>query len=219
MISAMSQLSPQDLLTQLKWRYATKQFDTSKSIPDETWSALATSLILTPSSFGLQPWHFIVVKNQEIREELLPHSWGQKQVTDCSHFVVLAAKTSMSEVAIDSFLKRTIKVRGGEIDQLNPYRDMMLGFIGQMDESKQLQWAKLQTYIALGQLMTSAAVLGIDACPMEGINPTEYDRILELPEKGLTTSVACALGYRSAEDKYATAPKVRFEMSESLTLL
>jgi|TARA_B110000438_G_scaffold175545_1_gene167758 nitroreductase len=219
MIFAMSQLSPQDLLTQLNWRYATKKFDSSRPIPEETWDALASSLILTPSSFGLQPWHFIVVQSQKIKEELLPHSWGQKQVSDCSHFVVLAAKTKMSEQEIDSFLKRTIEVRGGEINQLNPYRDMMLGFTNQMDEAAQLQWAKLQTYIALGQLMTSAAVLGIDACPMEGINPSEYDQILGLPEKDLTTSVACALGYRSAGDKYATTPKVRFEMSELLTLL
>ena len=88
-----------------------------------------------------------------------------------------------------------------------------------MDDAAKLQWAKLQTYIALGQLMTSAAVLGVDACPMEGIAPAEYDRILGLEEKGLTTSVACALGYRSSDDKYATALKVRFDESDVLTLL
>jgi nitroreductase len=95
----------------------------------------------------------------------------------------------------------------------------MVGFTNQMDDTAKIQWAKLQTYIALGQLMTSAALLGVDACPMEGIIPAEYDRILGLSEKGLTTSVACALGYRSGDDKYATAPKVRFEKSELLTTL
>lgn len=215
----MSQLSPQDLLDQLNWRYATKKFDASQRIPNETWSAIAKSLVLTPSSFGLQPWHFVVVKDEKTKEALLPHSWGQAQVTDCSHFVILAAKTSMTEAEIDSFLARTVQVRGGKIDQLNPYRDMMVGFTKNMDEAAKLQWAKLQTYIALGQLMTTAAVLGIDACPMEGIAPPEYDRILGLEEKGLTTSVACALGYRCPDDKYASAPKVRFEESEMITLL
>ena len=215
----MSQLSPDDLLQQLQWRYATKQFDKSKTIPDETWEAIEDSLVLTPSSFGLQPWHFFVITSEELRNELLPHSWNQPQVTDCSHFVVLAGKTSMSEEEIDFFLERTTKIRGGEIEALTPYRDMMLGFTSQMDAPTQLQWAKLQTYIALGQLMTSAALLGVDACPMEGISAEEYDRILGLPEKGLTTSVACALGYRAAGDKYAAAPKVRFEKSELLTSL
>lgn len=215
----MSTLAPDDLLARLRWRYATKKFDPAKTIPAETWSALATSLVLTPSSFGLQPWHFVVIRDPGIREQLLPHSWGQSQVTDCSHFVVLAAKTTMNEADIDAFLDRTVAVRGGEIDQLNPYRAMMVGFLGHMDDDALGQWAKLQTYIALGQLMTSAAVLGIDACPMEGLNPAEYDRILSLPEKGLTTSVACALGYRADDDKYAPAPKVRFEESEVLSFL
>ena len=215
----MSELSPQDLLDQLNWRYATKKFDASRIIPEDTWNAIASSLVLTPSSFGLQPWHFFVVQNPKLKEELLPHSWGQMQVTDCSHFVILAAKTSMTEAEIASFLARTIEIRGGQIDQLNPYRDIMIGFTKSMDEAAKLQWAKLQTYIALGQLMSTAAVLGIDACPMEGIVPAEYDKILGLEEKGLTTSVACALGYRCPDDKYATAPKVRFEESEMLTFL
>ena len=219
MIRRMSKTSPQDLIDQLQWRYATKKFDVSKTIQNKVWSAIASSLVLTPSSFGLQPWHFVAIRDQKIKEELLAHSWGQAQVTDCSHFVVLTAKTSMTEAEIDSFLARTIEIRGGKIDQLNPYRDMMVGFTKNMDEAAKLQWAKLQTYIALGQLMTTAALLGVDACPMEGIAPTEYDRILGLEKKGLTTSVACALGYRCSEDKYANAPKVRFDESDILTLL
>lgn len=215
----MSTLSPPDLLQQLHWRYATKKFDPTKTIPEDTIAALASSLVLTPSSFGLQPWQFLVIRDPAIREELLPHSWGQAQVTDCSHLVVLAAKTETTEAEIDRFLERTVAVRGGEIDQLNPYREMMVGFTKNMDQADCLQWAKLQTYIALGQLMASAAVLGIDACPMEGIAPSEYDRILKLPAQGYTTSVACALGYRADDDKYATAPKVRFEESEVVSFL
>ena len=215
----MKPISPKHLLQQLQWRYATKKFDASQAIPAETWEALEDSLILTPSSFGLQPWHFLVVQNPALRQELLPHSWGQPQVTDCSHFVVLAAKTSVTEEEIDAFLALTAQLRAEEIETLNPYREMMLGFTQQMDAATQQHWSQLQTYIALGQLMSSAALLGIDACPMEGIVPAEYDRILGLPEKGLTASVACALGYRSKDDKYAEASKVRFEKSELLTRL
>ena len=215
----MTHLSPEDLLTQLQWRYATKQFDPDQIIPGDTWSAIEESLVLTPSSFGLQPWHFVVVESQNLKEELLPHSWNQSQVTECSHFVVLAAKSRTADEEIDVWIDRMVEVRGGERDSLIGYRDMMVGFLERMDPAGQLQWSKLQTYIALGQLMTTASVLGIDACPMEGFLPAEYDRILGLPEKGLTASVACALGYRAEADKYASAPKVRFPKKELLTLL
>ena len=215
----MSSISPADLLSQLQWRYATKAFDPSRKISEEAWTALEDSLVLTPSSFGLQPWHFVVVQNEDLRNELLPHSWGQKQVVDCSHLLVLAGHLNPGETEIDAFLQRTAEVRGGDVASLAPYRDMMAGFLNSMDQPARQTWAKHQTYIALGQLMTSAALLGIDACPMEGIVPAEYDRILGLPEKGLTTSVVCALGYRSDDDKYAAAPKVRFEKSELLTRL
>ena len=215
----MNHLSPEDLLTQLQWRYATKQFDPDQIIPGDTWSAIEESLVLTPSSFGLQPWHFVVVESQNLKEELLPHSWNQAQVTECSHFVVLAAKSRTTDEEIDAWIDRMVEVRGGERDNLSGYRDMMVGFLQRMDPAEQLQWSKLQTYIALGQLMTTASVLGIDACPMEGFLPAEYDRILGLPEKGLTASVACALGYRAEADKYASAPKVRYPKEELLTLL
>ncbi|HBE95736.1 MAG TPA: NAD(P)H-dependent oxidoreductase [Verrucomicrobiales bacterium] len=215
----MTHLSPEDLLTQLQWRYATKQFDPDQIIPGDTWSAIEESLVLTPSSFGLQPWHFVVVESQNLKEELLPHSWNQSQVTECSHFVVLAAKSRTTDEEIDVWIDRMVEVRGGERDSLIGYRDMMVGFLERMDPAEQLQWSKLQTYIALGQLMTTASVLGIDACPMEGFMPAEYDRILGLPEKGLTASVACALGYRAEADKYASAPKARFPKKELLTLL
>lgn len=215
----MTPTTPETLLDQLNWRYATKQFDPTQKIPTQTWETLATSLVLTPSSFGLQPWHFFLVQDPDLRQQLLPHSWNQTQVTDCSHFLVLAAKTKIAEADVDHFLNRTTEIRGGDPSSLEPYRQMMLGFISQMSPPAITQWAKLQTYIALGQLMTSAAALGIDACPMEGISPENYDDILDLPSKNLTTSVACALGYRSSADKYANAPKVRFLQSEVLTVL
>lgn len=215
----MSSITPDTLLSQLKWRYATKAFDSTKKIDQETWSAIEDSLVLTPSSFGLQPWHFFVIKSDQIRAELLPHSWGQEQVTQCSHFLVITSKTSMTEAEIDEFLTKTVEIRGGDLSALDGYRQMMVGFTERMDDHAKIAWAKMQCYIALGQAMETAALLGIDACPMEGIIPAEYDRILGLSEKGLTTTVACAFGYRCPDDKYASAPKVRFDKKDVLTTL
>lgn len=213
----MDTITPDALIASLKWRYATKVFDSSKTIPEDVWNALEDSLVLTPSSFGLQPWHFEIITDPELKKELLPHSWNQTQVTDCSHLVVFTAKLNTGNSEIADFLKRTAEVREVELDSLDGYGKMMSGFMAQMDNEQLLQWAKLQTYIALGQLMTSAGVLGIDACPMEGISQPEYDRILNLTKKGYTTSVACALGYRSADDKYAELAKVRFDKKDLLT--
>ncbi len=215
----MTDIPLQLLLEKLKWRYATKQFDTGQTIPDDVWTALEDSLVLTPSSFGLQPWHFFVIKDQATKERLVPHSWDQPQVTDCSHFLVLTTKTEISEITTDQFLKRTVDVRGGDLASLEGYKGIITGFISQMNDAQRLQWGKLQTYIALGQLMTSAATLGVDTCPMEGIIHEKYDEILGLRDRGYTTSVACALGYRSSEDKYAALPKVRFEKSDVISEL
>jgi nitroreductase len=215
----MEVISPENLLKSLQWRYATKAFDSERQIPESIWSSLEDSLILTPSSFGLQPWHFFVITNPEIKAELLPHSWNQAQVTECSHFVVLAAQKNVGDVEISHLMDRTSTLRKVETATLDGYRQMMSGFMAQMNPEELHNWAKLQTYIALGQLMTSASVLGVDACPMEGFVSAEYDRILGLEEKGLSASVACALGYRSTADKYAELPKVRYEKSELISRL
>jgi len=156
-----------------------------------------------------------VVNNSAKRAELLPHSWNQKQVVDCSQFVVFTARTEMKDADVDKLIKRTTELRGLPADALNAYRGMMLGDVVNGPRGKNArEWATRQTYIALGNLMTCAAVLGVDACPMEGLNPVEYDRILNLNSTGYATVVACALGYRSAADKYAGLKKVRYETGD-----
>ncbi len=199
------------LLQALNWRYATKEFNSAKRITDADWATLEEALRLTPSSFGLQPWKFIVVKDAEIREQLLPHSWNQRQVVDCSHLLVMAAKTSLSEAEIDAYLQDTADTRAIPVETLSGFRDMMTGFItDSMSDSEQENWAKLQCYIALGNIMTAASMLKIDCCPMEGFVPKEYDRILGLTELGLTAALVCPFGYRSDDDKYAELAKVRY---------
>lgn len=199
-----------DLLAALRFRYATKAFDPDQKIPAETWDAFEESLVLTPSSFGLQPWKFLIVENPEIREKLKAASWGQGQVTDASHLVVLTARTDLTQADIDSWVARLSEVQGTPLEALAGLSGMISSFSSTMTPAEKQSWNTRQVYIALGQLMTAAAVLGIDSCPLEGISASDYDEILGLNGSGYATAVACVLGYRSAQDKYATAPKARF---------
>ena len=211
----MTTLTPAALLTQLRWRYAVKAFDTGRKIPAETWKALEEALVLSPSSYGLQPWRFLVVDDAAVRAELRPASWNQGQVTDASHYVVFAAKVRIEEADLDRFVARMSAVRGTPAEKLEPYRKVMLGDLVLGPRSKVIaDWSARQTYIALGNFMTAAAALGIDTCPMEGIDPPKYDEILGLAGSGYQTVVACAAGYRAAADRYAGAPKVRYPLED-----
>ncbi len=208
----MSTLTPIDLTKQLQWRYATKVFDQSKKIPAQTWTAIEQSLILTPSSFGLQPWKFVVVTNDAVKAKLRAASWNQSQVTDCSHHVVLTAKRELNSNDITRLIASTAQQRGITVESLAAYQGMMSGF--QSKGYMTTEWAAKQCYIALGQLMAVCAVLGVDACPMEGFDPVQVDEILGLRAEGYSTAVCCSLGYRAASDKYAHLAKVRYSNGE-----
>lgn len=217
--NAAMTISPDALLAALSWRYATKKFDSAREIPAETWNTIEESLVLTPSSFGLQPWKFIVVDNPGIRANLCLESWQQPQVTDASHLVVLTARTDLNAADIDAWINRMIEVQGSSPEAVAPLKGMIEGFAQSMSQESRRAWNVRQVYIALGQLMTSAAVLGIDSCPLEGISAAAYDRLLGLEGTGYATVVACALGYRAADDKYAVTPKARFERSKIISHL
>ena len=207
-------LTPDHLLAALRWRYATKRFDPAKKIPAATWDAIEDSLVLTPSSFGLQPWKFLVVEHPGLRANLLAESWGQSQVTDASHYIVLTARTDLTAADIDSWMVRMAEVQGGSPEALGSYKGVIEGFAQSMSHEARHAWNCRQVYIALGQLMAAAAVLGIDACPMEGISQAGYDQILNLQGTGYATVVACALGYRATDDRHASLPKARFDRSK-----
>jgi nitroreductase len=167
--------------------------------------------VLAPSSFGLQPWKFIVVRNPEVRQTLVGHSWNQAQVAEASHLVVLAIKKDLDDADVDRYVARMSEVQNVPIENLQKFAGMVKGFIAKppyplnMDE-----WATRQVYLALGQFMTTAAMLGIDTCPLEGFSPAKYDLELGLSEQGYGAVVVCAAGYRAADDKYSSSPKVRF---------
>jgi nitroreductase len=208
-------VSNETLLQQLQWRYATKAFDPTKKISDSDWAALERALILTPTSYGLQPIRFVVITDQAVREKLVPVSWNQRQPVDCSHFVVFAARAKSTEADVDHYLSRVAQVRGGSVEALGGFKKLLMGDIVNGPRGKiALEWATRQAYIALGNFMTAAAVVGIDTCPMEGFVPEKYDEILDLPAQGYHAVIACAAGYRDASDKYASKPKVRFAQEE-----
>lgn len=207
-------ISTDDLKTALNWRYATKQFDPAAKLGETEFETLLEVLRLTPSSFGLQPWKFIVVRDAALREQLRPASWGQSQVTDASHLIVLAAMKKISVEYIDHFVAAIAKTRSVTPESLQGYRGMMVSSIAGKSEAETIQWACLQAYIALGSLMTAAALRGIDTCPMEGFERDKYDAILGLASLGLTTAVVCPVGHRAATDKHAALAKVRFSRDE-----
>lgn len=207
----MTALDPQNLLGRLRWRYATKHFDPHRKISADVWAALEAALVLSPSSYGLQPWKFLVVSDPATRTKLKAASRGQSQITDASHLVVFTIKTNFGEKEVDAFLARVSAVRHIPVESLAAYRGSMVNHVVRgLDEPARREWESWQVYLALGFLLATAALLGIDACPMEGIVPAEYDAILGLEAKNLTTIVTCALGYRSPNDKYASLAKVRF---------
>ncbi len=214
----MSTVTTDQLLTQLKWRYATKQFDPAQKISPGDWAALEDALVLSPSSYGLQPWKFIVITDQAVKDQLVPFSWGQKQVADCSHHVVFAIKKNLTEADVDTYVRRIAEVRGVTVESLEGFRGYIVADVIKGPRSASVnEWAARQVYIALGNFMTSAAMLGIDTCPMEGIQPEKYDEVLGLEKLGLATAVACPAGYRLATDKYAALPKVRFLNEDVIT--
>ena len=211
----MSSLSPEQTLELLQWRYAVKSFDSGKKISDDAWETLEQSLILAPSSFGLQPWKFLIIDDKNLRGQLREASWNQAQVIESDRYVVFAALRTTTDEDVDRFMARTSEVRGTPIENLAGYRNVIADFLLKGWAAKDLfGWNARQTYIALGQFMTAAAAMGIDTCPMEGIDMNGYDELLGLKETRYATLCACAVGYRAADDKYAAAPKVRYARDE-----
>lgn len=204
-------LDSKQALEQLNWRYATKKFDSSKKISEASWKTLEQSLVLSPSSFGLQPWKFFVIRNPEVRQKLLEHSWGQTPVINASHLVVFAIKNNINHSDVDRHIQRMAEVQQTDPDNLAGFGNVVKKFLDQppfpLDVNK---WAAKQVYIALGFFMTCAAMLKIDTLPMEGFIPAKYDEVLKLKQQGYSSVVVCAAGYRADDDKYATTPKVRF---------
>jgi nitroreductase len=210
----MHSIAPDTILGQLRWRYATKKFDPSRKIPADVWHKLEQAIVLSPSSYGLQPWKFIVVTKPEVRKQLHQVSWNQPQILDASHLVVFAAKNPPTPADVELHVARTAQVRGLKPDALEGHKKMMLGSISRMTEAEAFAWAARQCYIALGVFLSTGALLGVDACPMEGFQASQYDEILGLKAEGLGSVVIAAAGHRAADDPAATITKSRFDVND-----
>ncbi|MFV8224797.1 NAD(P)H-dependent oxidoreductase [Christiangramia aquimixticola] len=203
----------------LNWRYATKKFDASKKLSQEELEQILESIQLTASSYGLQPYEVIVVENEEIREKLKAVAWNQTQVTDASHLLVFANLTKVTEGYVHNYLDNIANTRNISREDLKGMEDMIKNTVLQLPAQAQEIWAAKQAYIALGNLLSSAANLKIDTCPMEGFDAEKFDEILGLKERNLTTAVIAPIGFRSSEDYYQDLAKVRKAKSDLIEII
>jgi len=202
------------LLHSLDWRYATKKFDTRKKLSEEQLNLVKEALRKSPSSFGVQPWKFIIVNNQDLKNTLRSHAWNQTQISDASHIVVLCTPKKMTEDHIKKYISKVASIRDVPLENLKGYETSILQGIKNKSESELDSWMRSQVYIALGMLIANCATAGIDTCPMEGFSNEKFDEILKLDDLGLKSVVLCAVGFRDDSDKYAKLPKVRFDKKD-----
>ncbi|WP_291961508.1 nitroreductase family protein [Maribacter sp.] len=205
------------ILDNLNWRYATKKFDSTKKLSNENLNTLLEAARLTASSYGLQPYHIYVIENEEIRTRLRKVSYDQPQITDASHLIVLANKPTFNDTLIDDYIENIMVVRGLSKDDLKEFSQTMKSTLLDLPDAQKGAWTSNQAYIVLGNLMTVAANMQIDACPMEGFDNEQYNEILGLSDKGLNAAVVLAVGYRSKEDETQNHRKVRYSKEQIIT--
>ena len=208
------------IIDALSWRYACKRFDATKKISSDKLNIILHALNLAPTSMGMQLMKFLVIDNQAIKDELVQYSYNQQQVADCSHLLVLCRETGVTDEFIDEYVKRTATLRDYDIGspKIKGFR-RMLDSTTRMNASEQKNWMTNQVYIALGVLMTTCAIEKIDSCPMEGFIPHEYDRVLGLSSRGLSSVIVCPIGYRHEEDTYQELPKVRRDLTSIIEFI
>lgn len=197
------------IIDDLQWRYATKKFDPTKKISNEDLQVVKSSLQLTPTSYGLQPVKFLIIKNPEIREELTAASYNQQQVKDASHLIILCSYIELKEEHVDSYMSLIADTRNVDLEKLSGFSDRIKNTSLKLERIEQQTWMRKQAYIALGQLMHTCASLRIDSTPMEGFEADKYDEILGLSEKNLHATLVCPIGYRHEEDYNQHLKKVR----------
>jgi nitroreductase len=202
------------IIDALQWRYATKKFDASKKVSEADLHELLEAARLAPSSYGLQPWGFVVVTDPALRKRLREHAWNQAQIEDASHLIVLCARTDVDEKFVKRYVESIAKTRNVPVESIKGYEDMMVGFVKGETPASMVAWAQRQVYLALGVLLEAAALKRIDACPMEGFDPAKFDEVLALKKHNLTAAVLCTLGYRAADDHSAKHLKVRFSAND-----
>ena len=198
-----------DLLDALSWRYAVKVFDRSRKVPAETVERLAEAVRLTPTSLGLQPFRLVIVQDQAVKDALDEACWGQVQCSTSSHVFVLTCCNDVDATYVDRFMAQLVAERDLSDEVATRFRGLVDGFLERLSPAAQAAWEEKQAYIGLGNLLTAAAIEGIDACPMEGFEAAGVDKLLGLAGRGLRPVLLCPIGYRDASDHYQNFPKHR----------
>ncbi|TPV33237.1 NAD(P)H-dependent oxidoreductase [Paucihalobacter ruber] len=201
-------------IDKLKWRYATKKFDTTKKLSYSQINTLKEAFNLTATSYGLQTMKLIVLEDSQKRNDILPAAYNQKQVVDASHLLVICIQNEVSGDDVDSYYKQLHQERQTPNEILEPYKNQLKGVIQNMSEANREEWTIRQAYIALGNLMTVCAFESIDSCPMEGFIPSEVDRILNLNDFNLKSVLLLPVGFRAENDMFASLKKVRKPLNE-----
>jgi nitroreductase len=208
-----------NIIDHLKWRYATKKFNASKQLSEAKLGIVKEAFNLTATSFGLQTVSLVVVSDNSKREQLVEYSYHQKQVLDASHLLVICIQDDILDSDVDNLFDSVASLRETPEEILEPYRNDLKSMMDKMSKVERQQWSIKQAYIALGNLMTVCAIEGIDACPMEGFISEKYDEVLNLKDRNLKSVLLLPIGYRSADDKFATYKKVRKTIDDSVITL
>ena len=184
----------------MDFRHACKVFDDTKKINDEEMHYILEAGRKSPSSFGMEGWKFLVITNEALKEQLRPVCWDQVQVTSCSHLVIVLAAIENVKVESGEVEKR-FKRRDMPQESLDFYMDIYAKHLEKTLSSDEniYHWTSKQTYIALANMMTAAAYIGIDSCPIEGFEKEKVEEILELDTTKWQVSVVVPFGYRLNE--------------------
>lgn len=209
-----------ELLDAFKWRYATKKFDTSKKVDQELVDKIVEAAWIAPTSSGLQPFEVIVITNQELKNKIVPITYGQEMVADCSHLLVFAGWDNYTAERIDHIYSVTTTEREQPADRYQAYTDRLKSkYLNQPAEENFAHIAR-QAYISFSFAMAEAASLKVDATPMEGFINEEVDKLLNLREKGLKSVTLLPIGYRDeANDWLVNLKKVRQPKEKFLTII
>ena len=204
------------IINSLKWRYATKKFDTTKKLSNQQIETLKQAFNLTPTSFGLQPIKMIVISNKKLQEQFVKHCYFQRQVADASHLLVLCIENSTTTEDINAYFDLEKETRGTTEEVVATFRKQLTEMYQNLSEAAIEQSAIYQTYIALGNLMTVCAVEKIDALPMEGFVPQKVDELLDLPSQNLKSVLLLPVGFRADDDVMSGMAKVRKPLNKTI---
>lgn len=202
------------LIKNLKWRYATKKYDTSKKVKSEDLEIIKEAIQLSPTSYGLQLFKVLVIEDPAIREKLRPASWDQPQITDASHLLVFCGYNDVTDEDVDAYINLKAQTHDVEVASLKGSSDFMKMKMKEKSSEEKQSWTAKQTYIALSNALNACAELQLDSTPMEGFGPESYNEILGLKEKNLNADVVLAIGYRSEEDDLQSAKKIRKQLED-----